>query len=141
MVFTFILFRLHLQHHATIRHSPPTMTDTSTPNFSHWNHTKWITYGPDENCTLALCPVEASLYEYRPSLSASSTFIALFGLALAIQIIQGVKYRTWAFMIAMFWGCTCEMVGYGGRILMWQNPFSFPGFMVQIGEFDDLDFW
>ncbi len=107
---------------------------SSTGDFSTWNYTNWVTYGPDENCTLALCPVEASLYEYRPSLAASASFIALFGIALIIQIIQGVKYRTWPFMIAMLWGCVCEMIGYGGRIIMWQNPFSFPGFMVQIGE-------
>src|SRR5579871_3674916 len=109
----------------------------SSTDFSNWNHYYWITYGPNENCTLALCPVEASLYEYRPSLAVSISFITLFGLALIIQFIQGVRYRTWAFLFAMFWGCTCEMIGYGGRILMWQNPFSFPGFMTQIGKYKE----
>jgi hypothetical protein len=108
---------------------------SSSPDLATFNPDYWITYGPDENCTLALCPVEYSLYEYRPSLVSSSIFIALFGTALAIQLYQGFRWRTWAFMTAMFWGCACEMIGYGGRILMWQNPFSFPGFMVQIGKF------
>ncbi|KAK5018940.1 RTA1 like protein-domain-containing protein [Cryomyces antarcticus] len=92
----------------------------------------WITYGPDENCTLALCPVSISLYEYRPSLAANTIFIVLFGIALCLHLFQGIKWRSWAFLFAMFWGCVAEMIGYGGRILMWQNPFSFPGFLTQI---------
>jgi hypothetical protein len=108
---------------------------SSSPDFSAWNHHHWITYGPDENCTLTLCPVKASLYEYRPSLPANAIFVALFGVNLVIHIIQGLQWRAWAFMIAMFWGCTCEIIGYGGRIIMWQNPFSFTGFMIQIGRF------
>ncbi|KAJ9640543.1 Envelope glycoprotein gp160 [Coniosporium apollinis] len=34
----------------------------------------------------------------------------------------------------MFWGCVAEMIGYGGRIMMWQDPFSFPGFLIQISD-------
>ena len=26
------------------------------------------------------------------------------------------------------------MIGYGGRVLMWGNPFSFTGFLMQISE-------
>ena len=106
-----------------------------SPNFSNWNPDNWITYGPDENCDLNLCPVNASIFKYRPSLAANSVFIALFGVSLLIHLYQGIRWRTWAFMTAMFLGCVCEMVGYGGRILMWKNPFSFPGFIAQIGEF------
>lgn len=94
----------------------------------------WVTYGPDANCTLALCPAEWSIYHYRPSLAANSLFIALFGLSLATHIFQGVKWRSWTFLFCMFWGCVSEIIGYGGRIMMWQNPFSFTGFMIQIGK-------
>jgi hypothetical protein len=106
---------------------------SSSPDFSNWNESDWITYGPQENCTLALCPVQASLYEYQPSLAANAIFIALFGITLIIHLIQGIKWRTWFFTTAIFWGCACEMIGYGGRIIMWQNPFSFTGFITQIG--------
>lgn len=34
-----------------------------------------------------------------------------------------------AFMIA---GCLSEIIGYAGRIVMYNNPFSFSAFMVQI---------
>ena len=107
----------------------------ASPNFSNWNPHDWIFYGPNENCTLALCPVEYSVYEYRPSLAANISFIVLFGISLLIHLYQGFRWRTWAFMIAIFLGCACEMVGYGGRIILWQNPFSFPGFISQIGGF------
>jgi hypothetical protein len=106
----------------------------ASPDFSHFNPHDWVLYGPTENCTLALCPVKYSIYEYRPSLAASVSFIALFGISLLIHLYQGFRWHTWAFMIAIFWGCVCEMVGYGGRILLWQNPFGFPGFITQIGE-------
>jgi hypothetical protein len=107
----------------------------ANPNPHHY-----VSYGPNENCTLELCDVTTSVYEYRPSLPANATFIALFGLSLAIQIAQGIRWRTWAFLFAMFWGCVAELVGYGGRVLLWQNPFSFPGFLVQISECHLLGF-
>jgi hypothetical protein len=107
----------------------------ASPDFSHFNPHDWVLYGPTENCTLALCPIKYSIYEYRPSLAASVSFIALFGISLLIHLYQGFRWHKWAFMVAIFLGCVCEMVGYGGRILLWQNPFSFSGFITQIGEF------
>lgn len=97
-----------------------------------------ISYGPNENCTLTpgpnYCPPSVGVYEYRPSLAANTTFIAVFGLALIIHLAQGIRYKTWAFLFAMFWGCASEVIGYGGRVLMWGNPFSFPGFLIQGSE-------
>jgi hypothetical protein len=93
-----------------------------------------VSYGPNENCTLAICPVTASVYEYRPSLVANSLFLALFGVALILHVLQGLRWRTWFFLFTMFWGCVAEMIGYGGRIMLYQNPFSFPGFLMQISK-------
>ncbi|KKY26438.1 putative parasitic phase-specific protein psp-1 [Phaeomoniella chlamydospora] len=58
-----------------------------------------IAYGPDANCTLELCPVTDSVYQYRPSLSASGTFIALFGIfcdiiSLVLQASGGAMSST-----------------------------------------------
>ena len=97
-----------------------------------------IAYGPNANCTLTgpdTCPIEASVYEYRPTVPGNAVFIALFGIAMIIQIIQGIKWRTWAFMTAMTAGCVAEIIGYVGRILLYQNPFSFNGFLMQISKF------
>lgn len=90
------------------------------------------TYGPDANCTLAICSPKFGVYEYRPSIAANSVFLALFGLALIIHLILGIKWQTWFYTIAIAWGCVSEMLGYGGRIILWQDPFSFTGFLLQI---------
>ena len=37
-------------------------------------------------------------------------------------------------MVMMGCGCVSEMIGYGGRILLWENPFGFAGFLVQISK-------
>jgi hypothetical protein len=91
-----------------------------------------VIFGPDANCTLALCPVEWSVYQYRPSLAANGTFIALYALAMITHIILGIRWRQWFFMSFMILGCLFEIVGYIGRIILYHNPFNFGGFMIQI---------
>lgn len=91
-----------------------------------------VSFGPDANCTLALCPVESSLQGYRPTLGAQIAFIALFGISMLVHLAQGIRYKTWFFASMMALGCIGEMVGYGGRILLYQNPFSFNGFIIEI---------
>lgn len=86
-------------------------------------------------CTLQTCDIEQSLFGYRPSLVASGVFIALFGISLLIHLVQGFRSRRWTFASLMALGCAVEMVGYGGRIMMNSDPWSFTGFMVQIGTF------
>ena len=46
--------------------------------------------------------------------------------------IVGILWREWAFMVCMILGCFDEMIGYGGRIMLYHNPFSFMGFLMQI---------
>ncbi|KAK2052720.1 RTA1 like protein [Colletotrichum caudatum] len=91
-----------------------------------------VVFGPDANCTLDLCPLEYSLYRYRPSLAVNILFLALFALAAAVHVCLGVRWRARGFMAFMVAGCLCEMVGYAGRIVMYYNPFQFVGFMLQI---------
>lgn len=98
----------------------------------------YVTYGPDANCTLALCPASDSVYEYRPSLAANAVFLALYGIAFIVHAVLGLKWRTWAFATAILFGCVSEIIGYGGRIMLWKNPFSFVGFLVQISKFRSL---
>ncbi|KAF9776468.1 hypothetical protein IL306_005324 [Fusarium sp. DS 682] len=54
-----------------------------------------IVFGPDANCTLALCPVEWSTYKYRPSLAANITFIVLFAIAMGTHLVLGIKWKQW----------------------------------------------
>ncbi|KYK60204.1 RTA1 like protein family [Drechmeria coniospora] len=90
------------------------------------------TFGPDSPCTLDTCPVEWSIYGYRPSLAANVTFLVLFALVGLVHIYLGCRWRSWGFMVGMILGCLSEIIGYAGRIMLWSNPFSFVGFMIQI---------
>ncbi|KAF2011578.1 RTA1-domain-containing protein [Aaosphaeria arxii CBS 175.79] len=91
-----------------------------------------ISFGPDANCTLEICPIEASLLGYRPSLAASGTFIGIFSTALIVHAIQGWWTWTLGFMASIVCGCILEIAGYVGRILIYNNPFDFNGFIMQI---------
>lgn len=93
-----------------------------------------IPFGPHANCTLDVtCTIEESVYRYRPSLAANGSFIAFYGLAFIVHLWLGFRWKAWWFTAFMLLGCVDEVVGYVGRIMLWYNPFSFPGFMIQIG--------
>lgn len=98
-------------------------------------HPGYITFGGDANCTLANCPAEWSIYGFRPSLPANITFPILFALIGITHIFLGIRWKSWGFMTGMLMGCVSEIIGYIGRIMLYNNPFSFIGFMVQIGRF------
>ncbi|KAI1306597.1 parasitic phase-specific protein PSP-1 [Xylaria venustula] len=91
-----------------------------------------IPFGPDETCTLDLCPIEYSIFRYRPSLAANATFIALHFVLLLIHLVLGLRLKNWFYSGATMIGCASNIIGYGARVLLWQNPFSFAGFLLQI---------
>jgi hypothetical protein len=93
-----------------------------------------IPFGPWANCTLDLCLVEWSVFQYRPSIAANATFVTIFGLLLMVQILQGIRYKTWGHMACVAAGNILQIIGYIGRILLHKNPFSFNEFLIQIGE-------
>lgn len=93
---------------------------------------QFIVFGPSANCTLELCPVEWSVYGYRPSIAANATFLALFATAMLVHIYLGIRWKTWWFMIFMILGCLLEIGGYVARIIMNDNPFIFIAFIIQI---------
>ncbi|OJD10453.1 hypothetical protein AJ78_08545 [Emergomyces pasteurianus Ep9510] len=84
-------------------------------------------------CTLDTCPIETSIYQYRPSLPANATFIALYGLSGLIHLLQLILWRShYAFTILILLGCVGEIIGYVGRLILYNNPFSINGFLIQI---------
>ena len=91
-----------------------------------------VIFGPRANCTLEICPVQYSVYGYRPSLAAKTSFMALFAVAAVIHTYLGFKWRTWFFTACMLVGCLSAILGYGGRVMMHHNPFSFSAFLLQI---------
>src|ERR1700712_1352801 len=78
------------------------------------------------------CPVQQSLYGYYPSLPANAFFLAFFAVCIIINTVLGTYKRTWTYLIAMFFGCLAQVVGYAGRIIMHDNPFNMTGFQIQI---------
>ncbi|KAI1102657.1 RTA1-domain-containing protein [Jackrogersella minutella] len=91
-----------------------------------------IPFGPNANCTLDLCPLESSVLEYLPSLGGNITFICIFAVLLFVHSALGVLWKSWWFLACMTLGCLTEIIGYGGRVMLYYNPFSFAGFMMQI---------
>lgn len=92
-----------------------------------------VVYGPDANCSFAIgCTLQDTIYKYEPSYAASGVYIALFGIALFAHLYRGIRWREWTYMGCMIAGCIVEMVGYGGRIMLHQNPWTFSGFLMQI---------
>ncbi|PGH15839.1 hypothetical protein AJ79_02220 [Helicocarpus griseus UAMH5409] len=80
----------------------------------------------------ALCPVEATTLGYYPNLGANAFFCACFGLFFLVAFVIGVWKKTWTFTFAVTGGCALECLGYGGRIMLHQNPWSQEGFKLQI---------
>ncbi|KAF5023539.1 hypothetical protein F66182_4406 [Fusarium sp. NRRL 66182] len=78
------------------------------------------------------CPVEWTLYGYRPSLWANSLLAALFGLAFTIHVILGIRFRTRSYTAALTLGCLSQVAGYGGRIGLYFNVYDMNAFFAQI---------
>ncbi|KAK2807800.1 hypothetical protein FQN50_005343 [Emmonsiellopsis sp. PD_5] len=106
-------------------------------------------------CTLATCPIEASIYQYRPSLAANATFIALFSFSGLIHLVQAIVYlfrrpgdksssisigidnnnitnHAYSYTLPILLGCAGEIIGYAGRVLLHIDPFDINGFLIQI---------
>lgn len=97
------------------------------------NGTIYLSNGDgDANCTVSVCPVELSVYGYRPSLPFSSVLIGLYGLIIGMQFVLGWRYRSWGYLSAVVLGCVDEIIGYIGRILLYNNPWDSAGFIIQI---------
>lgn len=74
-----------------------------------------VVFGPEANCTLDICPVEISVYGYRPSLAANVTFIALYAVASAVHTYLGFRWKQWWFSACMLVGAVNAIIGYAGR--------------------------
>ncbi|KAK2816749.1 hypothetical protein FQN49_008020, partial [Arthroderma sp. PD_2] len=79
-----------------------------------------------------LCPVEASIYGYYPNRPTNAALTIAFGILMLVQGWQTFKYKTYSYSFAMTVGCLGEAIGYVGRIILHDNPFSSVGFQMQI---------
>lgn len=114
------------------------------------------TRAPTIECTEVTpqCPVEGTIYGYKPDFAATIAFCAIFGLCSLVHFIQMIRWRLWSFGIAVLLGSSTEVIGtqihphksglssnlkeltqktgYIGRILLNKNPYSSGGFETQI---------
>lgn len=87
---------------------------------------------PDTLCTLALCDLTLAHVDYIPSLAGNALFAVVFAGCFLVQLVLGIKYRTWGFMAATTIGMVTEVIGYIGRIMMHNNPFSKDNFLIYL---------
>jgi hypothetical protein len=81
--------------------------------------------GPD-------CPVSDTIYGYFPSLGLNAFFVAIFAAFAIFHIIVGVLKKTWFLAYVLSVGCIAEAIGYGGRIMLHDNPYGNTAFSMQI---------
>lgn len=70
--------------------------------------------GHSEDCTAidnVYCTLDQTIYGFYPSLGANAFFAALFGICLIIQLFQGLRWKSWTFMIALGFSCLGETIG------------------------------
>ena len=66
-----------------------------------------------QNCTdiSPLCPVDQTIYGYYPNLGANVFFLVVFSITCIANVIFGIRYKTWTYMIALGLGSLCEAIG------------------------------
>ena len=65
------------------------------------------------NCTSVsqLCPVDQTVYGYAPNLGANVFFAVIFAITCIVNVVLGIRFRTWTYMIALGLGSFAEAVG------------------------------
>ncbi|KAL6711495.1 hypothetical protein ACN47E_004429 [Coniothyrium glycines] len=80
----------------------------------------------------AECPVNATLYGYRPNMGANAFLCAVFGICFIATLVIGIMTKTWTYTLALGIGTFLECAGYVGRVMMHSNPWTESGFKLQI---------
>ncbi|PNS15307.1 hypothetical protein CAC42_5478 [Sphaceloma murrayae] len=84
------------------------------------------------SCTVETCPMDYAQLDYIPSLGVNATYIAVFVIFLVVQAVQGFRYKTWGYTTGMILGLMTEILGYGGRLGLYNNVFSFDWFVMYL---------
>ncbi|KAL5329471.1 hypothetical protein ACEPPN_002985 [Leptodophora sp. 'Broadleaf-Isolate-01'] len=87
---------------------------------------------PIESCTLSTCSLLNGQVRYQPNLGGNIFYIAIFSLAIFLQVLFGSWYRTWGYLVGLFCGLVLEIVGYAARVQMHYNPFTKGPFVMYL---------
>lgn len=106
------------------------MTDTnSTITRDLWLHCKdYLDVYPE------YCRYDDSYYEYRIWIVPNAIFLGHFSLSFLgyAGVFVFTRFRNIGFTVALLLGVLCEVLGYLGRVLSWQDQWSENGFLIQI---------
>ena len=84
-------------------------------------------------CTYETCSILIDGFlSYRPTLAGNAVLLAIFSAFLIAQIALGIRYKTWTFLVGMIGGTALEIVGYIGRVMLYQNVFSKDNFVIYL---------
>ncbi|KAF2088721.1 RTA1-domain-containing protein [Saccharata proteae CBS 121410] len=89
------------------------------------------TADPSDYCTLdnPTCNLSEANFDYIPSLAGNVTYLAFFAAILLVQLVLGIRYKTWGFLVGMSGGLVLEIIGYVGRVQLHYNPYPFDPFL------------
>ena len=81
-----------------------------------------------------ICPVEATVYGYTPSLGGNAFYAIVFAICALVQFYYICRFwRSWkAYSILTFIGCAGECCGYVGRVLLAKNPWNGAALPIQL---------
>lgn len=85
------------------------------------------------NCTLETCSVEEyGQIQYIPTLAGNAIYAGIFGVILLLQLVLGIRYKTWGYLVGMSCGLILEIIGYIARILLHDNIFENNYFIIYL---------
>ena len=113
-------------------HSQDVINGTFTNIYGQVTPLNATLYNNTNLCTTHTCPLDWGDMRYIPSLGGNAFYLALFVICLIAQVVLGVIYRTWPFMIAWIFGLGLEIVGYIGREMMHNNIFDSNAFLMYV---------
>ncbi len=94
---------------------------------------KWGEYCAKNFKNDPVCEQIPSNFAYEVSLPANAAFAGLFGVSLLGYIATYIVTRRGLFFsLAFIAGIILEILGYAGRLMSWDNPWSEDGFLMQI---------
>jgi hypothetical protein len=86
-----------------------------------------------ELCTLDTCSIEQlGQLDYRPNLGGNAVLLGIFALGIITQAVLAFRYRTWGYLMAMVGACGLEIVGYLGRVMLYNNIFDSNNFIIYL---------
>ncbi|GAB7357863.1 hypothetical protein MBLNU230_g0034t1 [Neophaeotheca triangularis] len=80
----------------------------------------------------ALCPLDRTIYAYRPNLGGAVFFLIMFTLPLIVNFVLAFKMKNYGFSSWLLIGIALEVLGYGARVALWDNPWDYSAMVAHL---------